>query len=154
MKWVPLWASAPNGKCALNALATLPVGGLPLSRSWTFALLRHLDFKAELDLSLSRGDCRWEGLGGAVGVVIADRGGRSCVMMLVMSGGCLPFFGGAMMVGSIIELVDEARRRWRESGAYSMLGSSNSSDLQGHWRAVGKLRPCPIEGREAQGSMS
>lgn len=59
-----------------------------------------------------------------------------------------------MMVGSIIELVDEARRRWRESGAYSMLGSSNSSDLQGHWRTVGKLRPCPIECREAQGSMS
>lgn len=94
MKRVPLGASVPNGKCALNALATLPVGGPPLSRSWTFALLRHLDFKAELDLSLSRGDCRWEGLGGAVGVVIADRGGRSCVMMLVMSGGCLPSFLG------------------------------------------------------------
>ncbi len=62
-----------------------------------------------------------------------------------------PLVWRSLTVVVMIKLVDEAQPRWRESAAYAMLGNSNSSDQQGHWRAVGKLRPCPAEGRAAQG---
>ncbi|GJO55993.1 hypothetical protein NJB1604_47440 [Mycobacterium marinum] len=68
---------------ALSTLATPPESP-PVSKSWTFALSRQRDFKADSDLSLGRGDCGWGGLGGTVDVVIADRDDRRRVTMMSM----------------------------------------------------------------------